>query len=132
MSRQSVIQGSIAMGRGSVLRIADGSDMVVHVGEGALWLTQEGDRRDRYLAQGDSFRLDRDGIAIAYAMHGSVIALTAPSQEPRATEVVLVRAGTQVPVQLYSAKAKGSLGERLRRLWLALFAPHSRPTSAAL
>jgi hypothetical protein len=99
----------IAMRRGSVLRVEEGRDMVITVWQGELWLTQEGDRRDRYLAAGQSFRLDRPGTAIASAMSRSLVSLSERSRKPRV-----------------------SLAERLRRLWAGLFSPHARPTTAAL
>ena len=64
------------MKSGSVLRIEDGRDTVITVLRGELWLTQEGDRRDRYLAAGQSFRLDRQGVAIASAMSHSLVSLS--------------------------------------------------------
>ena len=67
---------------GDVLRIADGDGTVLSVHEGGMWLTQEGDRRDRYLGPGDSFRLDRAGLAIASALQRSLVSLTAPAASP--------------------------------------------------
>jgi len=64
------------LARGGVLRIEDGRGSLIHVRDGALWLTQEGDARDRYLAAGSSFRLDRDGLAIAQALRPSTVAMT--------------------------------------------------------
>ena len=64
------------MKSGSLLRIEDGCDTVVTVLRGDLWLTQEGDRRDYYLAAGQSFRLDRPGVAIASAMSPSLVSLS--------------------------------------------------------
>ena len=65
--------------RGGMLRIEDGAHSVVHVADGALWLTQEGDPRDRYLAAGSSFTLDRDGLALAQATQPSVVMLSVGS-----------------------------------------------------
>ena len=62
LSDEYVVHGSAGMTRGSVLRIEDGRDMVIYVWEGGVWLTEEGDRRDRYLGPGDCFRLERDGV----------------------------------------------------------------------
>jgi len=62
--------------RGRLLRIRDGAKRVLHVRRGALWLTQEGDRRDYYLAAGSTFRLDRDGLAVAQATRPTTVMLT--------------------------------------------------------
>jgi Protein of unknown function (DUF2917) len=66
---------SYRLTRGDLLRIHNGDGTVVHVREGALWLTQEGDRRDRYLGPGDSFRLDRTGLALASCLRASLLDL---------------------------------------------------------
>lgn len=76
MDRNDLVQGCLTMRRGSLLRIEDGRDTVIAVLRGELWLTQEGDRRDRYLAAGQSFRLDRQGVAIASAMSPSLVSLS--------------------------------------------------------
>lgn len=102
-----VVQGNLGMARGSLLRIEDGRELLVHVHEGALWLTQEGDPRDRYIEAGGSFRLDRNGVAVLHAVRRTVTTLTAPVPQP-------------------------SLAARLRRLWAGLYAPHARPTTASL
>jgi Protein of unknown function (DUF2917) len=65
--------------RGDLLRIANGDGTLLSVHEGELWLTQEGDRRDRYLGPGDSFQLDRAGLAIASALQRSLVSLTGAS-----------------------------------------------------
>lgn len=126
MKNEYVVHGSLGMTRGSMLRIEDGRDLLIYVWEGSLWLTQERDRRDRYLAAGDWFRLDRDGVAIAAATSRSTISLTAPQPELYAKRVALAKAGTGVQVEIYSAARKA------RSFWARLFAPHARPTTAAL
>jgi hypothetical protein len=125
MKGEYVVHGSLAMTRGSVLRVEDGCDLLIYVWEGSLWLTQERDRRDRYLGAGDWFRLDRDGVAIAQATRRSTVTLTAPAPELYARRIALAKAGTGISTELYSA-AKG------RRFWTGWFAPHARPTTASL
>lgn len=67
---------SYVMARGRVLRIEDAAGSVLHVRSGAVWLTQEGDRRDYYLPAGSSLRLDREGLALAQATRHSSVVLT--------------------------------------------------------
>jgi hypothetical protein len=67
---------SYVMARGRVLRIEDAAGSVLHVQSGAVWLTQEGDRRDYYLAAGSSLRLDREGLALAQATRPTSLVLT--------------------------------------------------------
>ena len=132
-----IVQGSLGLTHGSMLRIEDGRDMLVYVWEGEIWLTEERERRDRVLRAGEWHRLERQGTAIGYALQRSVLTLTAPEPEYYAERIVLVKAGTAAPVELYNANRVrmpwiAGFGARLRRLWAGMFAPHSRPTTAAL
>lgn len=127
LTNEYVVHGSLGMTRGSVLRIEDGRDMVIYVWEGGLWLTQEGDRRDRYCGAGDCFRLERDGVTLAQATARSAVSLTAPQPELYAKRVAVTKAGTGIQVELYAAPEKNA-----PTFWTRLFAPRARPTTAAL
>jgi hypothetical protein len=127
------VHGSIAMTRGSVLRIEDGRDLLLYVWEGGIWLTQQGDARDRTIAAGEWFRLDRNGLAVASALRRTTMTITAPAPELYAERIALARSGTAVVQELYSAAAANApVMARLRRFWSGLFVPHARPTTAAL
>ena len=95
-------EGRFGLQRGGMLRIDDGLDQVIQVWEGGLWLTQEGDRRDRYIGPGDWFRLDRNGVTLAQAIRPTVLSIATadPKEKPS--------------------------------LWARLFAPYAQPTTAAL
>lgn len=128
-----LVHGSIAMTRGSLLRVEDGRDLLIYVWDGSLWVTQEGDARDYYIGAGEWFRVDRNGAALAYSLKRTVVSLTAPEPEGYAQRIVLAKAGTAALVELYSgAGARVPLAARLRRMWANLFNPHARPTGAAL
>lgn len=132
-----VVQGSIGMPRGSVLRIADGQGVVVHAWEGHLWITQGGDTRDHFVAPGESFTLDRDGVALVHALRRSVATLTAPTPALYAEQVTLVVGGGRSARVLYEATreplpASARLRLRLGRWWAGLFAPRANPTTASL
>lgn len=126
------VLGEIALTPGSLLRVEDGRGLVIYVWEGELWITQEGERRDHYVGAGEWLRLDRDGATIAQALDRTHVSLTAPQPEHYAGRILLAKAGTVMPVELYPAAKTESLADRLRRTWALLFAPRSRPTSAAL
>lgn len=128
-----IVHGSLGLARGSVLRIEDGQDILLYVWEGEVWLTEHHGRVDHILKPGEWYRLERGGAAIAYALQRATITLTAPEPAYYARRIQLTRPGA-APVELYSAaRERGrGLGLRLRRLWAGLFAPHSRPTTAAL
>jgi hypothetical protein len=66
----------LAMAKGSMLKVAGGRGIVLEVKRGMLWLTQEGDTRDRYISAGDWLRLDGDGLAIANALQRTVLCIS--------------------------------------------------------
>ena len=73
-----VIDDVLPLAGSKVLRIVDGCNLLIHVWQGSLWITQEGDRRDIVLAAGESFRLDRNGVRLARAWGDTVLALASP------------------------------------------------------
>lgn len=123
MGNEYVVHGSLSLARGSVLRIEDGSDLLLYVWEGSIWLTQEGEVRDRHLHAGAWFRLDRDGLALATATSRAALTVTATRPEGYAKRISLVTPESET--QLYA-------GARERSLLSRLFAPYARPTTAAL
>jgi Protein of unknown function (DUF2917) len=132
-----IVQGSLGLTRGSLLRIEDGRDILLYVWEGEVWLTEERERQDLLLRAGQWHRLERQGAAIGYALERSVVTLTAPEPAQYARRVLLVKAGDAAPVELYNASRERmhwlvQLGAQLRRRWAGLFAPYSRPTTASL
>jgi hypothetical protein len=78
VSSLEYVQGRVVLPEGSVLRIDDGAGTVLHVWQGALWVTQHGDPRDYYVAAGESLQLDRDGPAVASPVGRALASLTAP------------------------------------------------------
>jgi hypothetical protein len=66
----------LQIARGGMLKLRDARDMVIEVRRGALWITEEGDTRDYYVAKGDWLRLDCDGLAIAHALEKTVVTLS--------------------------------------------------------
>ena len=61
-----------------------GRGTLVRVVAGEIWLTQEGAAEDYVLVGGQSFRLDRNGAALAHAFRGSVVCLEEPQSRPGA------------------------------------------------
>lgn len=96
------MERTIAKGR--MARI-EGKGTLLRVMEGVLWVTQEGDLRDYFIAAGQSFRMDRRGVTLAYALDEARFALSAPT-DPK--------------------------GGWLARLWTSAYSSLSRPTTAAL
>lgn len=99
-----IVQGPVALGQGSHMKIVDGLEQVIYVWEGAVWITQEGDREDYLRRAGEWFRLDRNGTAVICAIGKASLTVAAPAREPSAWG----------------------------RFWASLFSAHARPTAAAL
>jgi hypothetical protein len=128
--QEYIVQGSLGLARGSVLRVDGGRHILVYVWEGELWVTEEGDRSDRVLAAGQWHRIERDGAALVYALKRSVVTLTAPVPEYYARRIVLAKAGSPQPVVLYSRrrarmKRLSAFAQRLRQAWSGLVAPYA-------
>ena len=89
-----VAQGELRLRRGSLMRIADGAGMLFHVWRGSVWITQEGDVRDRFVGAGGGFRVTRGGVTLIGALQSSVLSLTSPRESAAARHIDVVRAGT--------------------------------------
>lgn len=128
-----VVQGNIPLVRGSMLRIEDGRGMLVYAWSGSLWITQEGDGRDRVVSAGGWYRIAGSGLTLISALSRSALALTSPYEEGFAERIELVRAGSGQVETLFAAPSRlAALHARLKKTWSAWFAPQSRPTTAAL
>ena len=88
-----LIEGALPLLRNEQLRIVDGRDMLVHVWQGSLWITQERDTRDIVLEAGQSFRLDRNGVALVKSWDETVLALSSPNEQ-RPARAIELRAPT--------------------------------------
>ena len=71
---------TINLARGYLVRIENARDMQVRVEKGAVWITQECDTRDVMLEDGESFRLDCDGLALIEACGPRQFALISVSR----------------------------------------------------
>jgi hypothetical protein len=59
-------------------RIVDGEGLTLLCLKGAVWVTQESDPRDIILTAGESFTLDRQGLAVLYALDAACIGMRSP------------------------------------------------------
>jgi hypothetical protein len=57
----------------SVHRIDGGKGLQITAVQGVVWVTQANDPRDIVLSRGQSFILDRNGLAVVYALKDAAI-----------------------------------------------------------
>ncbi len=131
--QEYLVQGSLNLKRSSVLRVEDGRGILIYVWEGELWITEDGERSDRIVRRGEWHRLERNGAALCYALQRSMVTLTAPAPTDFARRILLQRAGTREPVELYNAARERtwSFRGRLRRLLINLVRPFALRATGA-
>jgi len=80
------VDSSVRLNTGELLDIDDGEGFTVECLEGALWITQSNDPRDIVLKAGQSFVLDKPGLALVCAAAGPAMVAVAVSPRllPRA------------------------------------------------
>jgi hypothetical protein len=83
---RSFVDSSVRLKTGELLDISDGEGFTVECLEGAVWITQSGDPRDIVLRAGQSFVLDKPGLALVCAAAGPATVAVAVSLQllPRA------------------------------------------------
>ncbi len=64
----SLTQSISKLARGEILRVDSALGKSIAVVKGMVWITQEGDPRDTFLSDGDSFVFDKRGTALAQAV----------------------------------------------------------------
>jgi hypothetical protein len=64
------VDNSVRLNTGELLDINDGEGLTVQCLEGAVWITQANDPRDIVLTAGQSFTLDKAGLALVCAASG--------------------------------------------------------------
>jgi uncharacterized protein YjiS (DUF1127 family) len=64
MDNRLLHEGSIGLKPGEVLRLRNAAGRHLAVLQGNAWVTQDGDARDSVVGCGESFRFDRDGLAL--------------------------------------------------------------------
>lgn len=69
-----------------VLRVYDPLGARVECVRGALWITQDRDFEDHFLAANDALTLDRRGLALIHAQQESELVLFEPAPRPRLGE----------------------------------------------
>lgn len=116
-----VVQGNLDLASGNLVRIEDGRGMLVRVTSGSVWITEEGDQRDRLVGPGGQFRVVSSGVTLISAVSRCSIALSSPYEHGFARRIDLVRANLLARMRA-----------RLMKRWKGLYVPGARPTTASL
>jgi hypothetical protein len=73
------VDSAVRLNTGELLDINDGEGFAVECLQGAVWITQSNDPRDVVLYAGESFVLDKPGLALVCAATGpAVVAVAVP------------------------------------------------------
>ena len=94
------------MAKEILVRIEDGRGTLVRVASGSVWVTEEGDPRDRFVSAGDRHLIASEGVTLISALSRSTISLSSPRRR--------------------------SFAARLIELWSNWFVPSARPSTEAL
>lgn len=128
-----VVNGSLPLEEGGMLRIDEGREMLVCVWKGLVWVTQEGERKDRVLKRGDWLRIDRGGRTVISALRPSSVALTSPNEEHFARAISVSASRGAEPVAVYRGRPRSleALLNRAARAWARLVSmPAGKAASA--
>lgn len=101
---------SIGISPNNTARIHDGRGMRLHVETGSVWITEHGSEDDICLNAGESYCIKHNGLALISTLK---------------RRFALVTIEPSVPVA-------PTTRERFWAFWAGLYAPESRPTTAAL
>lgn len=79
------------LAKGDFLRVVDAMGQGIAVVHGMVWVTQEGDRRDHFLSDGNSFVFDRPGTAIVEAVNDTRLLVLLPRSRASLPKAVSAR-----------------------------------------
>lgn len=87
------------LGAGDVVRLTDAQGVSIFVRAGTAWITQHGDHDDIVIAAGESFAVNRPGLALVTPIHGATVVVSAPPERARTCRIERVhRDGQRYPV----------------------------------
>jgi len=103
-----------------LIRLYDPKGARVECVRGALWITQNRDHEDYFLAANDALTLERPGLALIHAQERSELVLSEPAPSPRlrqAIERAFVAALRAVGRELARQFGPESLDRHSRSSW---------------
>lgn len=111
-----------ALPDGALLRLRNRFGATVTVVRGRIWITQDSDRRDVVLDAGESFVIDRPGLAVVQAFGAACVGVTpqASAEEDRLTTVRRAQRLRQRVLAGWLRRAADEVGQTRDRLALTL------------
>lgn len=105
----SLTHATTQLVKGEILRVDNALGQSIAVVRGMLWITQEGDPRDTFLSDGDTFVFDRRGTALAQAITDTrLLAFVGEAAEvieaepvPAVTQPSVVHLGLAARIQMH-------------------------------
>jgi len=67
--------GTLSLARGQLLRLRDSIGSTICASKGALWITEDGSRRDVVLEAGACFRVRSSGLTLVQAVADAQVSL---------------------------------------------------------
>jgi Protein of unknown function (DUF2917) len=78
-------QDELCLKRNQMLKVRGGLGHSIVCDSGSVWVTQDGDSRDIVLRAGESFTLDREGLALVQAFEPGSISIRRSAAHSRAS-----------------------------------------------
>lgn len=119
----SVAQALTRLARDEMLPIRDARARTIAVFHGMAWLTQEGDPYDHLVVAGETFTLDRDGMALVHALEPTTLFVMDEAEvTPVVVPVAVAHPGVRRvrDVQHIHRVAMRMRRMALRRMWRGL------------
>lgn len=105
--------------KGITLRVRDGAGFTVRVLEGRAWVAEEMSTDDKILDAGDSFQLNRPGLALIFAYTEARVEIAARGESP-VPGIELGRGYRQILWMTFYATLARAVGVRVDRSRAAL------------
>jgi len=100
MTSATSLRKTLALDRHKLLRIYDGEGMRLTPASGVVWITEEESANDTILLPGDSYQLEKPGLALVHAHRAARVMMEVP-------------AGTAAPRRVDFALMTGVRGRRV-------------------
>ena len=81
MYPNEIAQAARTLSKDALMRIRKGRGQVVTVLEGLVWITQDADPRDTFLADGESLQLEGSHMTVVQALQDTRLIVLAPPPE---------------------------------------------------